>query len=270
MFDEMWRGQPGARPMSPEAADDPLFVRTVGRAFDLLDAFHRASGPLSLTDLAKAAGIDRSAAQRIVHTLRQLGYIRRDDRDTGYLPGIRLLDQSFHYLRLDPLVARATPVLLELRRAVRERVDLSLFDDLRMVYAIRLQSKREYFPATLVGHSVPTFCTSGGWAVLSRLAETEADDILARSDHRAFTPSTLREPDRIKAEIAAARTRGYALALEQVQMGEIAIGVPIRGSKGRPVAAIHIAGSLAEWEPDAFARRFAPLAEEAARAIERP
>ena len=270
MFDEMWRGQPGTRTMSQDAADDPLFVRTVGRAFDLLDAFHRASGPLSLSDLAKAAGIDRSAAQRIVHTLRQLGYIRRDDRDTGYLPGIRLLDQSFYYLRLDPLVARATPVLLELRRAARERVDLSLFDDLRMVYAVRLQSKREYFPATLVGHSVPTFCTSGGWAVLSRLTDTEADDVVARSDRQAFTPCTLRDPACLKAEIATARTRGYALALEQLQLGEIAVGVPIRRSDGRPVAAIHLAGSLAEWAPEDFAGRFAPLAEEAARAIERP
>ena len=270
MFDEMWRGQPGARQMSPEVTDDPLFVRTVGRAFDLLDAFHRASGPLSLSELARAAGIDRSAAQRLVHTLRQLGYVRRDDRDTGYLPGIRLLDQSFYYLRLDPLVARATPVLLELRRAARERVDLSLFDDLRMVYAVRLQSKREYFPATLVGHSVPTYCTSGGWAVLSRLTETEADDVVARSNRQAFTPNTLCEPARLKAEIAATSRRGYALALEQLQLGEIAVGVAIRGSNGRPVAAIHLAGSLGEWDPEGFANRFAPLAEEAARAIERP
>ena len=45
-------------------------------------------------------------------------------------------------------------------KSVRERVDLSLHDDLRVVYAVRLQSKRQTFYTTLVGHSVPVFWSS--------------------------------------------------------------------------------------------------------------
>ncbi|CFP57874.1 transcriptional regulator [Bordetella pertussis] len=41
------------------------------------------------------------------------------------------------------------------------------------------------------------------------------------------------------------------------------------GADGRPVGAIHIAGSLSEWTPEAFTARFAPLAVEAATAINR-
>src|SRR5690606_42074891 len=70
----------------------------------------------------------------------------------------------------------ASPVLLDLRRNALERVDLSVFDDLRLVYASRLQSKRETFFATLVGHSVPTFCTAGGRAILSHLPGAEVED----------------------------------------------------------------------------------------------
>ena len=82
-----------------------------------------------------------------------------------------------------------------------------------------------------------------------------------------LTLRTLTDPAAIRTQVRLAREAGHALALEQVLMGEIALGVAIPDADGRPVAAIHIAGSLAEWEPEEFRRRVAPLAAEAAGAI---
>lgn len=262
-------GEDGTRQPETGEEGDPLFLQSVARAFQVLSAFHRAQAPLSLTAVAEASGVGRSAAQRVVHTLQSLGYIQRDEAGRGYVPGIRLLDHSHDYLRLNPLIERATPVLLDLRRNARERVDLSLFDDRRMVYAARMQSKRETFFATLVGHSVPTFCTAGGRAVLSRLPDDEVEDIIARSDRRPFTDKTITEPQDVLERVQEARQLGYALAVEEVLVGEVALGVAILGPGSRPLAAIHIAGSLSEWTPSAFAERFAPLAAEAAYAINR-
>jgi IclR family transcriptional regulator, pca regulon regulatory protein len=261
------RAESGVRYVSEAQRADPLFTNSIARAMQVLAAFHHADHPLSLAEIAARAGIDRSGAQRIVHTLRAMGYITRDAEDRGFLPGIRILDHTLDYLRLNPLIQHATPVILELRRNVRERVDLSLFDGQRVVYAARMQSKRETFYATLVGHSVPTFCSSGGWAIMARLPEEEAREIVAASDRRAFTPRTLTDPEAIMAEVAATRARGYSVAVEQILLGEVAIGVAVTGPQGRPVAAIHVAGSLAEWTPEDFSTRVAPLALEAARAI---
>jgi IclR family transcriptional regulator, pca regulon regulatory protein len=263
------RAESGIRRLTDEDAKDPLFIQAIARAMEVLAAFHEAGKPLTLNEIAAACGMGKSGVQRVVHTLRALGYIERDADDRGYVPGIRILDHTLDYLRLNPVVARASPVLLELRRNVRERVDLSLRDDLRLVYASRLQSKRETFFATLVGHSVPVFCTSGGWAIMSQLDDDEVDDILVRSDRRPFTAKTLTEPEAIRERVRAAREAGYAVALEQVLPGEIALGVAIQGPDRRPHAAIHVAGSLGEWEPEEFCKRFAPLAMEAARAIGR-
>jgi len=251
----------------PETAQDPLFVQSLGRGFQVLASFSGAERALSLSEIAARAGITRSAAQRIVHTLRQTGHLRLTEDGRGFLPDLGVLDLTYDYLRLNPLIRAASPVLLELRRNVRERVDLSLFDGQRMVYAARMQSKREMFFATLLGHAVPTYCTSGGWAVMAMLPDPQVDALLAAADLRAVTPRTLTDPDAIRAQIALVRETGHALALEQIVMGEIALGVAIAGSDGRPVAAIHVAGSLAEWEPEEFRRRVAPLAAEAALAI---
>lgn len=263
------KGEKGVREPSVEAMDDPLFVNAIARSLQVLSAFHRSEKPMSLSDIAEASGIGRSAAQRVVHTLRALGYIERDASGSGYVPGIRILDHALDYLRLNPLIERATPILLDLRRNARERIDLSLFDDLRLVYAMRLQSKRETFFATLVGHSVPTFCTSGGRAIMAHLTNAEVDDIIERSDRRPFTDKTITSPDEVCEMVREARQFGYALTVEEVLVGEVALGVAILGPGGQPLGAIHVAGSLSEWTPDAFRTRFAPLAIEAANAINR-
>lgn len=261
------RAEPGARDLTEDQRTDPLFVRGVERAMKVLSVFHHSDRPMSLSQIAQAAGIDRSAAQRMVHTMRTLGYIRRDPSGHGFVPGIRILDHTLDVLRLDPLVRRATPVLQELRKSVRERVDLSIFDDLRVVYAVRLQSKRQTFYTTLVGHSVPMFCSSGGWAILSKLPDDRVRDILERSDRQPFTPHTVTEIADILAKIDQTRERGFSVGVSQILTGEIALGFPVLDANGTPVAAIHVAGSQAEWTPEDFAANFAPLASEAARAI---
>jgi DNA-binding IclR family transcriptional regulator len=261
------RAESGVRDLTETQRADSLFVQSVERAMNVLSAFHHADGPLTLSELAKRAGMDRSAAQRMVHTLRTLGYIRRDADGHGFLPGIRILDHTLDCLRLDPLVRRATPVLQELRKTVRERVDLSLFDDLRMLYAVRLQTYRQTFNTTLVGHSVPTFCSSGGWVVMSKLPDSQVREILERSDRSPFTPHTLTGIDDIMDKVIETRSKGYALTENQILSGEIAAAFPVLNTKGQPVAAIHIAGSLAEWTPQDYTNRVVPLGQEAARAI---
>lgn len=261
------RAEPGGHDLTEADRSGPLFVQSVEKAMSVLAAFHHADGPLTLSDIATRAGVDRSAAQRMVHTLRALSYVERDVDGHGFLPGVRILDLTLDYLRLNPLVRQATPVLQELRTEVRERIDLSLFDDLRVIYAIRLQTRRQTFNSSIVGHSVPCFCSAGGWAMLARLPEMHARDIITRSDRRPFTPKTITDINALMVEIAKTRENGFALAENQILLGEIALGFPVLGPDGAPVAAIHIAGSLSDWTPDAFIARMTPPGLQAARAL---
>lgn len=252
------RSSPGEKP-------DRLFVESLARGFRVLEAFAASPAPLSLSEIAERTGLTRSAAQRLTHTLVTLGYLEKTAG--GAVPGRRLLERSFDYLRATPLVGRAIPILAELRRTVKERVDLSLFDDLSMLYLVRMQSKRDTFFAHLIGRRVPTFCTSGGRAVLSHLPEERIIDILVRSDRRKLTPRTTTKIDDILAHIVRVRETGYSLAIEEVQIGEVAVAAAVLDSKGRPVAAIHVAASLAEWTQEDFVHRVGPLVNAAANGL---
>lgn len=262
------RGISSFNPDEGEAfKDDPLFLRSVARTVAVLSSFQTARHPLSLTQIADASGIDRSAAQRIVNSLLKLGMIARDPEDRGYLPGLRVLDMTHDFLRLNPMLQRANPVLLELRRRVRERVDLSLFDDTRVVYALRMPSKHEVFSATIVGNAVPTYCTAGGIAVLSRLRDDVIADIVSRSDLTPFTQHTICNLESVMDHVRSARQRGHSLLCRQLLNHEVVIGAPITDMHGKPVGAIHVAGNLQEWSAEDFSENFGTLIQNAAQTI---
>lgn len=250
--------------------DDRLVLQSVSRALDVLEAFAATPGPKSLGEIAQAAGINKSAAQRIGQTLLGRGYLEQMDNGNLRLGRI-LLDRSFDYLRSNVLIERAMPVLMDLRKASGERIDLSLFDaahdNLSTVYAFRLQSKRETFYATLSGRRQPTFATSGGRACLALLPDESVHDILKRSDMTPLTPRTTVTVEGVFEKVCEARENGYAFAAEEALLGELALAAAIRGPDGTPVGAIHIAGSLSEWTIEDFRRSFAPLAMGAAAAL---
>lgn len=246
---------------------DHLFVQSVAKSLDVLEAVGSRLEPLSLSELAERAGVDRSTAQRMAHTLASLGYLEKGPNGRGYILGKKLLERTFDFLRGNPLIERATPILADLQKQTGERVDLSLFDDLTIIYALRRQTKRETFFATLIGRRIPTYCSSGGRAILSHLGAEEVDDILARSQLVPMTPKTETDVERIKLKIQEARINNYAQSVEESLLGEIAIAAAVLDAQGRPIAAVHVAGSCSEWTPETFAQRFAPLVMEAARAL---
>jgi DNA-binding IclR family transcriptional regulator len=240
-------------------------VESVSRALRLLEAFAVSPKPLSLSQLADAAKIDKSAAQRLSNTLLQLGYLEKTAG--GLVPGCKLLDRSYDYLRCNPIISRAYPILVELRRNSEERTSFSIFDDLTMVYAIRLDSKQDTYYAHLPGRRIPTYCTSAGRAVLARLPESRAMDVITRSDRRPLTPKTTVGIEESRAHIARVRRAGYSVATEEVLIGEIVTAAAVTDGDGAPIGAVSLAASLGEWSRDKFARRFGPMVVAAAQAI---
>jgi IclR family transcriptional regulator, pca regulon regulatory protein len=266
MADDIDRERRGNSSSEVVALDDRLYLSSAARALNVLETFKGAHRPKSLNDIAKDLDITKSAAQRTVYTLIAHGYLEKAD-GAGYRLGRCILDLTFDFLRMEPLVQRAAPVLTELRRNTNERVDLSLFDGTTMIYALRYQSKRETFYATLIGRRRATFTMAGGRACLAALPDREVDEILARSDLTAVTPRTIIDPEKLWEKIRQARHDTYAFASEEAFVGELAVGAAVTDHKACPIGAVHVAGLLSDWNEEEFRLKFAPLVIEAARSL---
>lgn len=217
-------------------------------------------------EMQQASGLDSSTVQRMSYTLVQLGYLERGPSRT-YGIGRKFLEPAFEFLRNSPVVQRASPILMQLQSETGERVDVSLFNDLSMIYALRRQTKRQTFYATLVGRQVPTYASSGGRVVMAHLEPAHRENILDRTEMKHITPKTITDRKEILARVEEAREKGFALCQEEMMLGEIVLACPILKNNGAPVGAIHVSGSLADWDVRSFEDRNAPLAIQAARSI---
>jgi IclR family pca regulon transcriptional regulator len=251
-----------------DAPRSTLFIQSLDKAMRVLEAFSRGEQFLGLSEIAALSGLDKASAQRCVHTLCQIGYLEKNAKTSRFSLGKKCLDLSFHFLRTHPLVVAATPSLLQLRKDSGERTNLSLYDKTTLIYAIRLHGKREslYFQ-TLIGRRMPTFCSSGGRIMLAQLPRDEMKAVIAQSDLSPMTKDTITDPKKIYAKVDEARERGYAMVVGENTVGEITIAGAVVDSDGRPIAAVHIAGSSSKWDPGEYEQKFGPLVVEVSRAL---
>lgn len=264
----MARPKPGAgaaeRPAAP--GHDPLFNQSVEKAFAVLAAFGGERRALNLAEIAATSGMTTSSAQRCVHTLVRLGYLRRDEQLRRWVLTPRTLGLGYPYLAGHPVIEQATTHLVDLNQACGESVSLSEPDGVEMVYIARFPSHKRFFIHMPIGRRLPMYCTASGRAYLSALPRDEVREYLQRSSLRPFTPHTLTDIARIVEIIDAARELGYAWASEECYRGDLTLGAPIMGPHGRPIASVNLSGPTSRWTLADLRNRLAPLLLETARA----
>ena len=249
------------------AAEHPLYVQSVEKAFRVLRAFDASHQTMGVSQLAAATALDKSAAQRFAHTLEMLGYLRKDPDTRRYELTTRTLDLGYHYVRASTLVERATPYLLHLSKSTEETVNLAVLDGTEIVFVSRFMSRQLLNNDVIVGTRLPAYCTAAGVAILSRLPAQEARAVLDASELRPFTPQTTWRITDLLARLRKAAERGYATAFEEIYPGDLSIAAAILGSRGRPVGAIAISASSTRISARASEARFGPLVMAAARSL---
>jgi DNA-binding IclR family transcriptional regulator len=65
-------------PAVTDRRPDPLFVHSLQRALMVLEAFDSTARNLSLSDLSRKTGLNKSAVQRFLFTWEALGYLEKD------------------------------------------------------------------------------------------------------------------------------------------------------------------------------------------------
>ena len=139
------------------ASDPAWFVTSVEKAFQILRAFESRQRSLSLTEIAEASGLDKSAAQRFTYTLAALGYLKKDKDARRYTISPKVLSLGMIYLRTDPLVARARHQLYELNKAIDATVNLTELDDTDVIYVVRYPGRGIVTADMVLGTRRPTF-----------------------------------------------------------------------------------------------------------------
>ncbi|WP_339488655.1 IclR family transcriptional regulator [Pseudomonas rhizophila] len=245
----------------------PLFNQSLEKGLAVLRAFNASRRTMNLADIAQAAEINKSSAQRMIHTLEELGYVRKHPQTKRFQLTPKVMEIGYNYLAADTLVDVANPFLAELAQATGETTNLTEPDGLDMVYVARFVAPK-FIPIHMpIGSRIPMYCTGSGRAFLSALPDDELTGALQASDRKRHTQYTLTEIDDIIEQIETTRRRGYAINKEELFLGDMSIAAPIIGSQGLPVAAVHVVVPSSRWTMEEAERKLAPAVIECARAI---
>lgn len=253
--------------MIEDERDDPLMVRAVEKAFRVLTTFDAGNSRQSLTQIAERAGLDRSAAQRFTHTLSKLGYLSKDPRTKYYELTAKTLSLAYEYTRSSPVVLRAHPYLSHINRTTEETVSLTALEGTDIIYLSRYLSPNVLDTDVTIGSRLPAFCTSGGLALLSAMPDAQVEDILSRSDLKAYTTKTKYQLPEIWEQINLTRSRGFATVEEQLYTGDISMGAPIVTPDGQVVAAVSLSASRFRYTEASLIENFAASVVTAARSM---
>ncbi len=256
--------------MKSKSAKDPLMVQSVERAFRVLEAFDAGHPALSLTQLAAAIDLDKSAAQRFTHTLTRLGYLVKDPDTKRFALSARALDLGARFTQSSPLVGRAMPYLLHLSKMTEETVNLTVLDGTSIVFVSRFMSRHVLNTDTVIGGRMPAYCTASGIAIMSRMERDRVAAILDASDLRPHTPHTCWKRPELLRKIELSGSRGYATAFEEYFYGDLSIAAPVLGADGLAAGAINVAVSTARYSSQEVEEKFAPLVVATALSISVP
>jgi IclR family pca regulon transcriptional regulator len=247
---------------APRATD---FVESLDRGLRLLQAFGARPGPMTLSQIATAAGLPRATARRILLTLQHGGYVSDDGKQFALTPHVLTLAGA--YLRSSQLVAVLQPALDDISIAAQEISSLAVLDGDDVVFVARASPARIFTGGVDIGYRLPAFCTAVGRAMLGRLGDAELKVKLATIRRDALTPETITDQKRLLASIIADRERGFALVDREAEPHFRSIAVPVRRYDDTIVAAINIGAHVDRVSTDEMVKRFLPLLREGAERV---
>ncbi|WP_030243930.1 IclR family transcriptional regulator [Streptomyces sp. NRRL S-350] len=213
--------------------------QSVDRALSLLDALGDA--PLSLEQAASTLGVHKSTALRLLRTLEEHGFARRQP-DLRYRVGGRVLSLAHRALEDFDVRQVAAPYLAALNARCGFTVRLAVLHEGEVLYLDEVAGRRAAGPPR-IGRRAPVTGTAVGRVLLAGLPVDGPD---------AQGPATGGPGE--GAELAAVRRRGWAA--ESSEHGEpvTCVAAPVAGSGGRTVAACAVSAPAGEVAPGELAR----------------
>jgi DNA-binding IclR family transcriptional regulator len=215
-------------------------VSVTSRVLAILGAFDPAHRELSLSEIARRAGLSLTTTHRIIAELTEAGALARLDGG-DYVIGRRIWDLGLLAPAQTDLRKVASPFLHDLYGATLATVHLAVRDGHRVLYLDRLAGHASVPVVSQVGSRLPMHATGVGKVLLAHAPEAIRLEVLSQLSGRSrVTAHTITQPGLLSRQLAQVLRDGYAHTSEEMSLGGCSVAVPIRNGPGEVVAALGI------------------------------
>jgi DNA-binding IclR family transcriptional regulator len=220
-------------------AGAPSGVQSVERALTILEILAR-TGEAGVTVIAAELAVHKSTAFRLLAALENSGLVEQVADRGKYRLGMGILRLAgATTARLD-VVQEARPICRALAASTGETVNVAVLAGGSALYVDQAAGGSSLQAHNWVGQHIPLHATSNGKVLLSELAETELGATLGAL--AAHTDATITSRKALRAQLAEVREHGYAVAVDELEVGLTAVAAPVRNAHGDIVASLSVSG----------------------------
>jgi len=231
-------------------------IQSLQRAFRLLETIAAAPRGARLSDIADAAGLNRSTTHNLLATLQELGYVAQPARGGVYTLTDRFAELARGASANDELLReRLRPVLEDLTRRTGETCYLAVPAGAQYMCLDAVEGQAPLRLSVPIGGREPLLGTAIGHALLS--ARPDLCHRLATEDPPAWKSAAARVED--------AREDGFALDMADFHPDISCVAVPVFEG-GRARAAVAVAGPATRL-PEPRLRQIANLIRESLETV---
>ena len=227
-------------------------TRSVERALEVLRAVGEARAEPGLSDIADDLGLHKTTVFRLLGALERAEFVVRDDDRQRYQLGPALYRLATQARRATGLHEAARPELEALAHDVGETATLEVLVGDEVLILDEVHGRFVVGGAPEVGMRWPAHATSTGKVLLAAAAvEGKQPGAAGQRARRGggrlarLGPHTITTRAALEAELVKVRRVGYAVGMEELEPGLVAIGAPVRNAQGRTVAAVSVGGPRA-------------------------
>jgi DNA-binding IclR family transcriptional regulator len=214
-------------------------VQSVDRALTILGILARL-GEAGVTEIAAELQVHKSTAFRLVATLESHGMVEQNEDRGKYRLGVGVLRLAgATTARLD-VVQEARPICRKLAADSGETVNIAVLSDRSALYLDQVAGQSALQSHNWVGQHIPLHATSNGKVLLSELSSDEVDNRLPRLT--SYTSDTVTTRAKLRRDLAEVREQGFAVAVDELEIGLTAIAAPIRNAHGDVIASLSVSG----------------------------
>jgi len=223
-----------AKDLTPK---DPDFVTSIQRGVKVLGVFDRENPELTLKEVAQRSELSPATARRFLLTFKALGYVGANGRKYVLRP--KILELAYAYLNSMNVDEALQPYLREVVQRTGDSSSVTVLEGTDIVYIANASVRRLVRLGAGVGSRFPAYATSMGRVLLAYRSPAQIDNYFRLEHVRKITEFTETNIDRLRQILVEVRANGYAVVQDELEVGLVAVAVPIWGPAGNVIAAMN-------------------------------
>ena len=232
----------------PMAAKEYFMINSIVKAIRLMEVLVTKKG-FDLVELTRRLEYPKATVQRMLLTLKFLGYVKQNKINKQYSATIQLFQLGHRVLENNDLFTTAQPIIEKLSEETGESVFMLVRDNLDVVVSAKATGSYSLRQDEQIGYRYKSYNSASGRPILVNLLPSERRKLFRRHKMKPDTSKSPTSYRQLEPKLEVIRRQGYAVEHDEYALGTSCVAAPIFAHTGYVPAAVTITGPTVRIKP---------------------